>query len=101
VRPGNGFVPSFDLTQKVDVNGAFADGTWQKMKRACPAVSDVIASTPWLTSPVTPWDVAWNFESFLIDRTGRPFRRYSTLVDPMSLLPDINQLLSQPAEKQL
>lgn len=28
VRPGNGFVPAFPLTQKMDVNGAFANPLW-------------------------------------------------------------------------
>lgn len=95
VRPGNGFVPLFDLTQKVDVNGAFTHPVWNSIKSVCPAVSNVIASTPWLTSPVSPADVAWNFETVLIDASGRPYRRYSTLIDPASILPDIQYLLSQ------
>jgi len=37
--------------------------------------------------------VKWNFEKFLVDRTGRVYKRYSSLVKPEEIVPDIENLL--------
>jgi len=95
VRPGNGFVPAFNLTQLVSVNGAFTDPIWKWIRAACPAaVTDLADGLPlWL--PITTSDVAWNFETILIGRNGQPYRRYATGVDPKDCSADIQILLSQ------
>jgi glutathione peroxidase len=70
----------FPLTRKIDVNGANRDPLYQ-----------------WLTDPANgfPGDVEWNFEKFLIDRTGRVVGRYppATRPDDKGLLADIAGLL--------
>ena len=42
-------------------------------------------------------DITWNFEKFLVDRTGTPVRRFSPLVDPEAgeLLEAIESLLAE------
>ncbi len=84
VRPGNGFDPAFPLTVKIDVNGVLEDGTWKDMKAVCPA--------PW-NAP--SGDVAWNFETVLFAKSGIPYRRYATGVNPADMAGDVEYLLSQ------
>ena len=86
VRPGNGFVPAFPLTVKVDVNGPLADKSWQDMKAVCPGVAG---------APANNTDVGWNFETILFTKKGLPYRRYGTAVDPILLASDIEMLLAQ------
>jgi glutathione peroxidase len=97
VRPGNGFVPGFPLTQKMDVNGFLQNVLWTSVKSSCPAPQSDLADVPPSWSPVRTTDVAWNFETVLVARDGRPFRRYSSAVDPMLLTDDIQFLLAQPS----
>lgn len=58
---------SFPLSAKLEVNG--------------PTRHPLYA---WLTSAENgyPGDIQWNFEKFLIDRTGRVFRRYPPGTEP-------------------
>jgi glutathione peroxidase len=94
VRPGGGFVPNFQLTEKMEVNGPNEHPMFTYMKKYCPA--------PWKSyAPVsklyyeglTTTDIRWNFEKFLIDSEGRPVMRYSTEYQPEDILADIQQLL--------
>jgi len=45
-------------------------------------------------APVTGSDVTWNFEKFLLDKNGVPYKRYSYTTMPTDLIPDIDLLLS-------
>jgi len=40
-----------------------------------------------------PGNLAWNYEKFLINKDGVPVKRYSSLIAPNSILPDIKALL--------
>jgi len=40
-------------------------------------------------------EISWNFEKFVIDHSGKPFRRYAPNISPMSIEMDINALLEQ------
>lgn len=71
---------TFPLTEKIDVNGE--------------ARHPIYA---WLTSDEAgfPGDIEWNFEKFLIDRSGRLVGRYppTTSPDDPGLLQEISELL--------
>jgi glutathione peroxidase len=71
---------SFPLTQKIEVNGADRHPIYQ-----------------WLTTDEGdfPGDIEWNFEKFLIDREGKPVKRYppATTPEDAGLLQDISDLL--------
>lgn len=71
---------SFPLTQKIEVNGADRHPIYQ-----------------WLTTDDGdfPGDIEWNFEKFLIDREGKPVKRYPPATPPedAGLLQDISDLL--------
>lgn len=38
--------------------------------------------------------IRWNFEKFLVDRSGKVIKRYSTLVKPKDMRDDIIKLLN-------
>jgi len=96
VRPGNGYVPHFMLSEKIDVNGDQVHPLYTFLKGICPQPSPVIPKFPFISwAPVTPSDITWNFEKFLIRKDGVPYKRYDPATPPLALIPDINFLMSQ------
>lgn len=95
VRPGGGYEPNFYLNEeKIDVNGPKALPLFQKLKNSCPPVKMEIgdpSSLYW--SPMTIGDVTWNFNKFLLDKQGVPFKRYDSAVEPLQLVNDIQLVL--------
>lgn len=81
VRPGNGFVPGFPLTWKINVNGAKQHPMYTYLKSLCAATTRMIV-TPALYSPVFMEDIRWNYEKFLIGADGHPIYRYGPDVEP-------------------
>lgn len=59
----------FDMMAKIDVNG---DGACDLYKHL----------TTLETEPQAAGDIGWNFEKFLIDRTGKVINRFSPRVSP-------------------
>lgn len=74
------YAVNFPLAEKIDVNG-----------------DDKHPIYAWLTGEEAgfPGDIEWNFEKFLIDRSGKVIRRYppATPPDDSGLLQDIAELL--------
>jgi glutathione peroxidase len=99
VRPGNGYVANFPVMQMSEVNGAKEPEFWTWLKAALPAPDDDNASfisgkfAHW--APVKRTDVAWNFEKFLFNADGTPFKRYSRFFETINIAEDIDQLLAQ------
>lgn len=71
---------TFKVFKKVKVNGQNAIPTYQYLKQKKPGRFGVKF-------------IRWNFEKFLIDRSGHVFGRYFTLTRPDSLREDIEVLL--------
>jgi glutathione peroxidase len=94
VRPGQGFVPAFPLTQKMDVNGLTADSMWSTLRASCPSPIGIFALQYYPWTPVTSSDVSWNFEKVLLDSELRPITRYAPTAAPSSIAPDIQRLLA-------
>jgi len=102
VRPGGNYTPSFYLSQQLLVNGAGEDPIFTYLKGSC-GVPQVQLFTPTIIegrlmsiwSPVLATDVTWNFEKWLIDRNGMPYKRYNPATDPMTLSGDIEYLLNK------
>ena len=70
---------SFPMFAKVDVNGPDAHPLFR-----------------WLTQALPGWlgrKIRWNFTKFLLDRDGRPLRRFATLTKPEKLEPHIRKAL--------
>ncbi|KAL4229488.1 Glutathione peroxidase 3 [Mactra antiquata] len=81
VRPGDGFIPKFPLTQKIDVNGIHEHPMYTFLKSQCPPATRVVVQ-PVLYSPIYTEDVRWNYEKFLVGPDGKALYRYDASVDP-------------------
>lgn len=68
---------SFPLFEKIDVNGEDADPLFVFLK-----------------GKFGMKEVPWNFQKFLIDRSGQPYHQYPPQIDPMALEADIVKLLA-------
>jgi len=96
VRPGNGYVPNFPFMAKLDVNGQNEAPLYTFLKSRCPPSQWFLGDPQDLMwDPYTFTDVPWNYEKFLIDKKGQPFKRYNPVSMPYSLAADIDALLSQ------
>lgn len=60
----------------------------------CPRPDAIIATTGTvLWSPIKVGDIRWNFEKFLFDHTGKPFKRYNEVYLPLLMDSDVKQLI--------
>lgn len=71
----------FPITQKLVVNGKYSHPLFRYLKEELSGVAG-----PWLK---------WNFTKFLIDRMGRPFKRYGPLASPSAIAAELEYLLQQ------
>ncbi|KAF0987815.1 hypothetical protein HZS_7004, partial [Henneguya salminicola] len=95
VRPGNGYEPNFKVFAKIFVNGEDEHPLFRYLKNACPSPSGYIAKQfTLLWQLVRNNDIVWNFEKFLIDHRGIPYKRYMPHVHPLRLKSDIKSLIS-------
>ncbi len=71
---------SFQLTEKVEVNGKEAHPVFAYLKNK---------KGGWFGKAIK-----WNFTKFLIDKNGRPVKRYAPTVRPENLEDDIKKLIA-------
>eukprot|EP01012_Entosiphon_sulcatum_P054647 TRINITY_DN7565_c0_g1_i1.p3 TRINITY_DN7565_c0_g1~~TRINITY_DN7565_c0_g1_i1.p3 ORF type:complete len:141 (-),score=25.91 TRINITY_DN7565_c0_g1_i1:113-535(-) len=97
VRPGNGYVPLFPIFTTIAVNGQKEDPFYRYMKETCPSsgVDGLPDAADISWSPVSRFDIAWNFEKFLFTKTGTLFKRYSPAINPVDIAADIDTLIAQ------
>ena len=67
---------NFPMFEKIDVNGDTAAPLYQWLRAEQPGEGD--------TS-----DVAWNFEKFLVDRSGQVVARWGPTVTPEEIAPQL------------
>lgn len=72
---------TFQLTEKVDVNGENAHPVFQFLKNSL---------SGWLGKKIR-----WNFTKFLIDSEGVPYKRYGSTTKPEKLEKDVQKLLQR------
>ena len=70
---------TFPMFGKVEVNGPATDPLYKWLKRDTPGSNDR--------------DIEWNFAKFLLDRTGRPVKRFGDKFPPADMATDIEKLL--------
>ena len=70
---------TFQLTEKIKVNGDQAHPLYEYLKNDLGS---------WLGN-----NIKWNFTKFLIDRDGKPFKRYAPTTRPSKIEADIKKLL--------
>jgi len=86
------------MHDKVEVNGASAHQLYKTLKSMCPAVKEEIGDPKnFYWTPISNNDITWNFQKFLIDGDGLPYKRYDPLVFPSMLKKDIDKLLHKMA----
>jgi len=73
---------TFPLFAKLNVNGPDADPLYQFLKSSRPGILGTEG-------------IKWNFTKFLIDRAGRPIRRYAPTESPEGIAPAIEEELSK------
>lgn len=96
IRPGDGFVPNFDMFAKSDVNGENQNPIYEFLKSRCPSVREEFqASYKLYYEPKHQNDIRWNFEKFLIDHSGQPVRRYDEALEPLEIVPDIDVMINK------
>lgn len=74
------FGVTFPLFAKVEVNGDGVDPFFNFLKKSCPGLMGTEA-------------IKWNFTKFLVDRAGRPIKRFAPSTTPESLSAEIEALL--------
>jgi glutathione peroxidase len=64
-------------------------------QKHCPSTRDGFSNKHDLFyQPFKNWDIRWNWEKFLIDRSGMPYMRYDASSEPLeNISPDIDRLL--------
>lgn len=73
---------TFPLFDKIKVNGDDAHPLYQYLKSTLPLETQKN-------------DIRWNFEKFLVDKSGKPVKRYSPKTKPAEFTEDIEKLLSE------
>ena len=73
------FNVSFELSEKIDVNGSNAHPAFKYLKSQLKGkLND---------------SIKWNFTKFLVDRNGMPYKRFSSTVEPEDIKPFIERLI--------
>jgi len=72
---------SFPMFAKIDVNGNTAHPIYKYLKSE-------------LKGGIFGSSIKWNFAKFLIDKNGKPYKRFSPTTTPDNLVPDIEKLLA-------
>jgi glutathione peroxidase len=100
VRPGGGFEPNFPIFGMVKCNGEEKHPLYAAMYKALPDTPKPEHGYLCKTSPkqlllaeIPDGEVAWNFEKFLIDKSGVPVKRYVPFTKPEDIDADIAALL--------
>lgn len=71
---------TFPVFSKIDVNGGNTHPIFQYLKSTLPGLLGIQA-------------IKWNFTKFLIDRNGKPVKRFAPNTEPASFEKDIVELL--------
>lgn len=87
---GERYAPKFPLFQKVEVNGEDQHPIFKWLKEQAPPAEGQVQGA----------DIAWNFEKFLIDKAGRPVKRYSSAFTLHEVEQDVYDQLVKDTEHE-
>ena len=86
------WVHGFQVMDKLDVNGEDAHPLYKYLKYAQP-VSQPGSKGPGFGNPFgDAGAIEWNYTKFLVDRQGRPVKRYKPGFDPLEFEDDVRYL---------
>jgi len=93
-RPGNGFIPNFAFSEKVDVAGESAIPLFKHLTDVCPEPQKLFEPKNRLNyTGLQSSDIRWNFEKFLIGKDGIPAYRFEAKYPPEMMDYYIEKLL--------
>lgn len=95
VRPGNGFIPNFQMFKMVDVNGQNEIPLYTYLKERCGPTSDEFHDMLFY-SPLRVNDVRWNYEVFLINKAGYPVYRFHHKAPMEDIADAVRHLMQMP-----
>lgn len=72
---------SFQMFSKIDVNGANAHPLYKYLKKELKGFPGS--------------ELKWNFTKFMLDKEGKPYKRYSPTTKPEKMIADIEKLLAK------
>jgi len=103
VRPGNGFVPNFQLFERGNVNGPKEQGVYTFLKNSCPPVGDSFGNpiNRLFWEPLKISDIKWNFEKFLVGPDGKPVMRWYPRVKVSDVRADILRYFQQLVTQEI
>lgn len=102
VRPGNGFLPNFQLFEMTEVNGKNASDLYKYLRSVCPPpVKQYHKQIDLEYEPYHGDDIRWNFEKFLVNRHGKVVMRFQTYTKPEEIEPFIEALLRDASFESL
>jgi len=94
IRPGDGFVPNFDMFARSEVNGEKENPIFTFLKGRCPSAASYFPPKDKLFyDRLHSDDIRWNFTKFLVNKKGQPLARYRPFLDPLDMIPHIDTLL--------
>lgn len=79
----------FDVMDKIDVNGDDAHPLYQFLRSVQPRSVPATSRTPAGSNRIE-----WNYVKFLVDRNGRPVKRFNPSYDPLEFEGDVRLLLA-------
>ena len=71
---------TFQLTEKVDVNGSGTHPIFKYLKDELPGTIGKA--------------IKWNFTKFLVDANGKPVKRFAPTTEPHKIIPEIEKVLA-------
>jgi len=101
VRPGNDFVPNFQLFEKIDVNGDKEHPLYTYLKAQCPPTVKSFDPSIRFYTPIQQGDISWNWETFLVGADGKVIKRAPPNVEPKDLEADIEDALAAAAKNSV
>ncbi|CAH1793948.1 unnamed protein product [Owenia fusiformis] len=71
------------MFEKIESNGIDQEAMYGWLKGICPEISDSFYPKSRLYyDPINVRDIRWNWEKFIINREGKPTRRYASFYPP-------------------
>ncbi|CAK8698298.1 unnamed protein product [Clavelina lepadiformis] len=98
VRPGHGFVPNnrIHYFAKSNVNGADETSLYKNLKSSCPATTNMLGvRTEFYWDQIRSNDITWNWNKFLLDKTGVPRHRFGSDSDVTQLTSWIDNVMNE------
>jgi len=84
----------FPIMDKIEVNGKDAHPVYKLLREALPGSLPSAFSPFGFPLPGEKGKIEWNYVKFLVDRDGKPIRRYTSTYDPIKAEDDLRLVLA-------